>query len=111
MPASSRRRWPRILASIAAGIVLVTAVIGAGVNHLIGQLQGNITTLDVSEQVGGPASDTEDALVYDADGNVKPLNLLILGSDSRTGKGNGGFGRPGQFGGERSDTAILLHVS
>lgn len=111
MPATSRRRWPRVLAAIVAGLVLVTAVIGAGVNHLIGQLQGNITTLDVSEQLGGQPAGTGDPLVYDADGNVKPFNLLILGSDTRTGKGNGGFGAPGQFGGERSDTAILLHVS
>ncbi|MDO8732824.1 MAG: LCP family protein [Actinomycetota bacterium] len=109
MPRSSRRRWPRILAAIAAGAVLVTAVIGAGVNHLIGQLQGNITTLDVSEELG--TTDANSPLVFDENGNMKPLNLMILGSDSRTGKGNGGFGKPGQFGGERSDTAILLHVS
>lgn len=109
MPRSSRRRWPRSLAAVAAGAVLLTAVIGAGVNHLIGQLQGNITTLDVSEELG--TTDANSALVFDENGNMKPLNLLILGSDSRTGKGNGGFGRPGQFGGERSDTAILLHVS
>ncbi|MDP2289178.1 MAG: LCP family protein [Actinomycetota bacterium] len=110
MPRSSRRRWPRVIAAIAAGAVLLTAVVGAGVNHLIGQLQGNITTLDVSEELGGTGN-ANSALVFDENGNMKPLNLLILGSDSRTGKGNGGFGRPGQFGGERSDTAILLHVS
>ena len=110
MPRSSRRRWPRILAAVAAGAVLLVAVVGAGVNHLIGQLQGNITTVDVSEELGQSAN-ANSALVYDENGNMKPLNLLILGSDSRSGAGNGGFGHPGEFGGARSDTAILLHVS
>ncbi|MDO9484577.1 MAG: LCP family protein [Actinomycetota bacterium] len=109
MPRSSRRRWPRVLAAVVAGAVLLTAVVGAGVNHLIGQLQGNITSLDISEELG--TTNASSALVFDENGDMKALDLLIIGSDSRTGKGNGGFGSPGQFGGERSDTTILLHVS
>ncbi len=92
--ANSRRRWPRIIAALAAGIVLVTTVIGAGVNHLMGNLQGNIKSLDVSSQLDGSTNSPETAgLVYDADGNTKPLNVLLMGTDTRTGKGNQGYGK------------------
>lgn len=36
-------------------------------------------------------------------------NILLLGSDSRSGKGNSKYGRDG--GSQRSDTAILLHIA
>ena len=110
--ATSRRRWPRLLAATAAAAVLLTTVIGAGVNHLMGNLQGNIKALDVSAQVGdSTTSGQESALVYDADGNMKPLNVVLMGTDTRTGSGNKGYGKKGMNYGERSDTTIVLHVS
>ena len=109
---TSRRRWPRILAAVVAGIVLITTVIGAGVNHLLGNLQGNITSLDVSDQLNGSTTSAEaSGLVYDADGNMKALNVVLMGTDTRTGKGNKGYGKKGMNYGERSDTTIVLHVS
>ena len=42
-------------------------------------------------------------------GPMEPLNILIMGSDSRDGDGNDIDGLTG--GGERSDTTILVHVS
>ena len=110
--ATSGRRWPRILAALAAGIVLITTVIGSGVNHLLGNLQGNIKSLDVSSQLNGSTASPQSAgLVYDADGNMKALNVVLMGTDTRTGKGNQGYGKKGMNYGERSDTAIVLHVS
>jgi LCP family protein required for cell wall assembly len=109
---TSRRRWPRILAAVVAGIVLITTVIGAGVNHLLGNLQGNITSLDVSDQLNGSTTPADSAgLVYDAEGNMKPLNVVLMGTDTRIGKGNQGYGKKGMNYGERSDTTIVLHVS
>jgi LCP family protein required for cell wall assembly len=43
------------------------------------------------------------------EGPKEPLNILVLGSDSRDGKGNDIDGQKGIGG--RSDTTILLHVS
>jgi LCP family protein required for cell wall assembly len=34
-----------------------------------------------------------------------------MGSDTREGKGNGGFGSAEEIGGERSDTTIVMHIS
>ncbi len=102
------RRWPRLIAAVASGAVLVVTVAGAGVNAVMGQLQGNITAVDISEQLGGSVPGD---LVVDEAGDLQPVNILIMGSDSRTGKGNKGYGSAADIGGERSDTTILLHVS
>ena len=45
----------------------------------------------------------------DVEGPKDPINILVLGSDSRDGKGNDIDNKAGS--GERSDTTILLHVS
>lgn len=41
----------------------------------------------------------------------EPVNILLLGSDSRAGKGNKRYGLDAGRGGKRSDTTILLHIS
>ena len=38
-----------------------------------------------------------------------PVNILILGTDTRSGKGNSGYGDPASKG--HADTTVLLHVS
>lgn len=101
------RRWPRIAAVATASVVLVATAAGAGVNAMAGRLSGNITALNVDGGAEGNAT----VVLDEETGEVAPFNVLLMGSDTRTGKGNRGFGKPGQFGGERSDTTILLHVS
>ncbi|GAB2776859.1 LCP family protein [Streptomyces daliensis] len=107
--ARKRRRWLRVLALTASVAVLAAAGVGYS---LYKKLDGNIRT-DVS---------TENELRrHEADRPVKPApsedseeapaevqNILLLGSDSRSGS-NGKYGRDG--GGQRSDTAILLHIA
>ncbi|WP_263632739.1 LCP family protein, partial [Streptomyces sp. 8L] len=61
-------------------------------------LNGNISTVDV----GGAGSQSS----FDAG---KPINILLMGTDKRTGKGNEGYGDKGSVG--HADTNILLHVS
>ncbi|OIJ90160.1 LCP family protein [Streptomyces colonosanans] len=75
--------------------VLVAAA-GAGYFYLK-QLEGNVTTMDV----GGAAKDS-----FSKD---EAFNILIIGTDKRTGKGNEGYGDKGSVG--HADTNILLHVS
>ncbi|MEU3185042.1 LCP family protein [Streptomyces sp. NPDC006923] len=59
-------------------------------------LNGNITTYDVG-------TGSKDVI---KDG---PINILIIGTDKRTGAGNEGYGDKGSVG--HADTNILLHVS
>ncbi|MFJ9609594.1 LCP family protein [Kitasatospora sp. NPDC101176] len=67
------------------------------------RLNGNITTFDGD----AVSKDRPAAAAPDAQGRT-PVNILLIGSDSR-GNGNSDLGGGGD-GGARSDTAILLHV-
>ncbi|MEZ7964109.1 MAG: LCP family protein [Candidatus Nanopelagicales bacterium] len=108
----SNRRWPKVVAAVASGAILAVTAVGAGVTSVLGQLEGNITALDVSDQTGNSVNSTESVVVDEATGETEPFDVLIMGSDSRVGKGNKGYGSTSKFGtAERSDTTILLHVS
>jgi len=112
MSASGGRRLPRVLLAVASALVLVLTVIGAGVSVVMGQLQGNITAIDISENIGPVDSSKSLTEVSSETGTYEPLNIVLMGSDSRVGKGNRGFGSVDKFGdAQRSDTVIVLHVA
>jgi LCP family protein required for cell wall assembly len=86
---------------ISLATVLVVALTGGF--FVYRHLEGNITAMDVEDALG---DDRPEEIIKD---NVehKPLNVLLLGSDTREGQGN-------RIGGETpglSDTTILLHLS
>ncbi len=60
-------------------------------------LDNNIHTTDIGK-VGDKGFSKDEA-----------FNILLIGTDKRTGKGNGGYGDKGSIG--HADTNILLHVS
>ncbi|MFF3740391.1 LCP family protein [Streptomyces sp. NPDC002566] len=70
----------------------------AGAAYLyLEHLNGNISSLsDDGASTGGFSKD-------------KAINLLLIGTDKRTGSGNEGYGDSGSVG--HADTTILLHVS
>lgn len=107
-PARPPRRWGRIVTGVAAGAVLATSLAGIGFDVLYDRLEGNITAVDISEVVG---RDTVPARVIDEQGNYTPMNILLMGSDTRQGQTSNNFGDPDIYTGERSDTTILLHLS
>jgi LCP family protein required for cell wall assembly len=89
-------------------VIVAVTLAGVGVNAMMVRLQGNITAVDVSDQLGGTP---DGAIAIDETGNNEPLTVVLMGSDSRAGKDNRGYGSASEFGGARSDTTILLHVS
>src|SRR5262245_21681246 len=92
-----RRRLPRVLVAIVSALVPVVTVIGAGVTVVMGQLQGNITAVDISDNIG-PVDTTKSLTeVSEETGTYEPLNIVLMGSDTRAGKGNGGFGSVDKF--------------
>lgn len=97
---SKRRRIVRGVA-ISVTVVLVAVVTGGFLAYR--HLEGNITPLDTSKVLG-----SERPSAFAAPGKtLKPMNILLLGSDTREGQGN-------HIGGETpglSDTTILLHLS
>lgn len=79
-----------------AGSVGVLLVIGcAGGYYLYEQFNGNINKVDVG---------IDNAAVTDG-----PVNILVIGTDARSGKGNTGYGDNGSVG--HADTTFLFHVS
>jgi LCP family protein required for cell wall assembly len=94
----SRKRW--VIAIVASLVVLLAG--GAGAIYL--KLNANISTFDAA----GLSKNRPQAQAADANGNT-PVNVLLIGSDTRSGEnGKLGGSASGDIG--RSDTTILLHV-
>ncbi|MSZ77466.1 MAG: LytR family transcriptional regulator [Actinobacteria bacterium] len=79
-------------------------VSGLSVAYIYRHLNGNLTVLDIDDQIVGDRPDKVKVA-----GPQEPLNILVMGSDTRDGEGNNIDGLTGD--GERSDTTILLHLS
>ncbi|MCF2131455.1 LCP family protein [Strepomyces sp. STD 3.1] len=97
-----RRRRRLARAGIAVGVVAVGAV---GVGWAVyAKLSGNITSDEAAAaELARYEKERPTALVRGAQ------NVLLIGSDSRSGDGNARYGR--DSGTERSDTTILLHLA
>jgi LCP family protein required for cell wall assembly len=94
----------RVLKTLAIAVVLVLVVVLAGGFLVYRHLNRNITSLDVTPQLG---TDRPSAAPVKKSAPHKPMNVLLIGSDTRVGQGKGiGGDTPGL-----SDTTILLHLS
>ena len=71
--------------------------------YLYRHLNGNLNVIDVADQLANRPEKKK------VEGPKEPLNVLVMGSDTRDGAGNNIDNLTG--GGERSDTTILLHLS
>jgi LCP family protein required for cell wall assembly len=109
--AGSGRHVGRILLTVLSVLVLLMTVVGAGVSVVMGQLQGNITAVDISENVDPRSAAEPLNIVNDETGTYEPITIVLMGSDTREGKGNGGFGSAAEIGGARSDTTIVMHIA
>jgi LCP family protein required for cell wall assembly len=92
----------RILKTVAISVAVVLVVVLTGGFFVYRHLDNNITGIDMNSALG---QDRPSALPAKTDN--KPLNILLLGSDTRE-------GQTGHIGGETpglSDTTILLHIS
>jgi LCP family protein required for cell wall assembly len=98
------RRHPRLAAVVSVLTVLLLAV-GVTGALAVRHLQGNITSVDVTSRLGDDRPTAEPA---DPDSG-RPLNILVVGSDTRAGANDFVGGTEKDEG--RSDTTILLHVA
>ncbi|GAA2307612.1 LCP family protein [Streptomyces kunmingensis] len=78
------------------GLAFVVLAAAGGGYLYYRHLDGNITTQDVVGAKNGFSKD-------------EAFNILVIGTDKRTGKGNEGYGDKGSVG--HADTNVLLHVS
>ena len=88
----------RLIVAITSGVILLIASVAGIFGFAARNLAGNIKAL---EGVSSPKPVAE----------TGPLNILLMGTDTRTDQG-GGFGSEDEYGGTgRSDTTILIHLS
>lgn len=86
-------------------LIVLGMVTGLSVVFIYRHLNDNLTVLDVSSQLENRPEKQDQA----SDVPQEPLNILVMGSDSREGEGNNIDGLTGD--GARSDTTILMHLS
>ncbi|MEV5608228.1 LCP family protein [Streptomyces sp. NPDC052225] len=103
--------------AIAFGCVVVLG--GAAGGWAYWHLESNIRSVDIDKALGDdrPARVDLVAASPSASASASPepvetgvLNILVLGSDSRSGKANKALGG-GDSGGARSDTAMVVHLN
>ncbi|WP_240806033.1 LCP family protein [Streptomyces sp. BPSDS2] len=94
-PKKSRKKKALLWTGGVVAFVVVATSIGAYAVYQ--KLNGNIDTIDVGD------AGNKNVL------SEGPMNILIIGTDKRTGKGNEGYGDKGSEG--HADTTILFHVS
>lgn len=97
-------------AGIALGCVLVASLAGAAWAYW--HLNRNIDSVDINSALG---DDRPARAMVTPDGAASPLpsgalNILVLGSDSRSGERNATLGGGGEGDGARSDTAMVVHI-
>ncbi|MGA5503358.1 LCP family protein [Streptomyces umbrinus] len=96
-PKPKKSRAKKILLWTGAGMAFVLVGVSAAAYAYIKHLEGNVATTDVGS--AGSSGFSKD----------EAFNILIIGTDKRTGAGNEGYGDKGSVG--HADTNILLHVS
>jgi LCP family protein required for cell wall assembly len=87
-----------------AAVVVLAMATGLSVVFIYRHLNGNLNVVDLTDQLGTDRPDK-----VKVEGPQEPLNILVMGSDSRDCEGCNIDNLTG--GGERSDTTILLHLS
>lgn len=90
-----------VVRAIAVSVAVVLLAVGASGYLLYRHLEGNVTVSGAFEQITEPRPEKEDV-----EGPKEPLNILVLGSDTRAGQKAVAGSTPGL-----SDTTILLHLS
>jgi LCP family protein required for cell wall assembly len=97
-----KHHWLRWIALGTAVVVLAAAAVGWWFYR---KFDANITTdITAASELEAYEKERPKALALDA------KNILLLGSDTRSGDGNSKYGRD-DGGSQRSDTTILLHIS
>ncbi len=87
-------------------LVAVLSLAVAGGAAAVTRLTGNIDTADMTTALG---SDRPEVVLPEDPNAGTPMNIVVMGSDSRDG-GNGDLAGGGEMG-ARSDTTIVMHIS
>ncbi|MFE9454629.1 LCP family protein [Streptomyces sp. NPDC006739] len=96
-PVKKKSKAKKVLMWTGGSMAFVVLATGTAAYLYLQHLEGNVQTTDVGS-AGKQGFSKDDA-----------FNILVIGTDKRTGKGNEGYGDAGSVG--HADTNVLLHVS
>ncbi|MEV0639991.1 LCP family protein [Streptomyces sp. NPDC050619] len=96
-PVKKKPKAKKVLLWTGGSMAFVMAAAAIGGYAYLKHLEGNVATTDIGSAGASDFSKDE------------AFNILIIGTDKRTGEGNEGYGDKGSVG--HADTNILLHVS
>lgn len=99
--------WPRVVAGVAAGAVLVVSATGAATGLVLTKIESNVKTVDIAPQFDTGHVSTP---IKDDGGSYTAQNILLMGSDTRQGETTNRYGDPDLYSTDQSDTVILLHL-
>ncbi len=100
--APDRARWGR---RILVGLATLVLLVGGGTLVALTVLQSNIRTADLTPMLG---ADRPSLAPVNPDGG-RPVNVLVMGSDSREGENS--FIGGGTETGAKSDTTLVVHLA
>ncbi|MEU3979767.1 LCP family protein [Streptomyces sp. NPDC026672] len=96
-PVKQKSKAKKVLLWTGGTMAFVLVAVSAGGYLYLKHLEGNVSTTDIGS-AGAKGFSKDEA-----------FNILIIGTDKRTGAGNEGYGDKGSVG--HADTNILLHVA
>ncbi len=105
---AGKRRAPRrkhtVAKVITATLMTLAMATAVSVVLLYNHWNGNLNIDNVDDQLGDDRPEKKEV-----EGDHEPINVLVMGSDTRVGEGNNVDGM--KLAGERSDTTIMFHLS
>ena len=107
--ASAQRRLSAVARGAFAGVLGIAVFATSTFAIAYNDIQGNIDTHDIEDYLGDrPTAATQETPAPIDPAAGEEINIVVLGSDSRSGEGNDSFG---QEDGERADTTMVIHIS
>ncbi len=110
-PTDASPGHPRLRRTLKWLAIVVTLLLVAGAAtgfYLYQRLEGNIGIVDAfNPDVVGTDRPTKASAAEGQD--TQPMNILVMGSDTRAGQGTG-YGPAAEITGARSDTTLLVHL-
>ncbi|UAL30387.1 LCP family protein [Nocardioides rotundus] len=97
-----RGKRATVLKVLGVTVLVLALATALTVVFVVRHLNGNLEVIDISDKLQNRPEKEEVA------GEQEPLNILVMGSDTRQGAGNA---IDKESGAEASDTTILLHLS
>ncbi|MFC8504572.1 LCP family protein [Pedococcus sp. NPDC057267] len=100
-------RHPWLRRGLFAVAALTVAALVLGIAAYV-KLNGNIQRVDITKALG---TRPKQQATTDAQTNLKPLNIMVIGSDTRAGDNANPNGSDRSVVGARSDTNLVVHLS